>query len=99
MPRGASLLSGGLGGLLKQLQDNGQGQVANSWVGKGPNQEIAEGDLAKSIGADDIDALIQHTGLSRSALLDGLRRELPGVIDELTPDGRMPTGDEISQRV
>ena len=94
-----SVLSGGLGGLLKQFQENGQGPAANSWVGKGPNQEISEGDLAKSIGADDIDALIKHTGMPRSELLAGLRRELPGAIDELTPDGRVPTGDEISQRV
>ena len=94
-----SVLSGGLGGLLKQFQDNGQGQVANSWVGTGPNQDISESDLAKSIGSDDIDALAKHTGLSREELLAGLRRELPGAIDELTPDGRVPSGQELSQRV
>jgi hypothetical protein len=45
-----SVLSGGLGGLLKQFQDNGQGDVASTWVGKGPNQNISESDLARSIG-------------------------------------------------
>jgi uncharacterized protein YidB (DUF937 family) len=94
-----SVLSGGLGGLLKQFQDNGQGQVANSWVGTGPNQDISESDLAKSIGSDDIDALAQHTGLARDELLAGLRRELPGAIDELTPNGRVPSAQELSQRV
>ena len=94
-----SVLSGGLGGLLKQFQQNGQGEVANSWVGTGPNRDISENDLAKSIGMDDIDALSRHTGLSRDDLLSGLRRELPGAIDELTPDGRVPSGDELSQRV
>ena len=52
-----SMLSGGLGGLLNQFQQNGHGDAANSWVGKGPNQDISESDLAKSIGIDDIDAL------------------------------------------
>jgi len=94
-----SVLSGGLGGLLKQFQDNGQAQVANSWVGTGPNQDISESDLAKSIGADDIDTLAQHTGLPRDELLAGLRRELPGAIDELTPNGRVPSPQELSQRV
>jgi uncharacterized protein YidB (DUF937 family) len=94
-----SVLSGGLGGLLKQFQQNGQGEVANSWVGTGPNRDISENDLARSIGMDDIDALSRHTGLSRDDLLSGLRRELPGAIDELTPDGRVPSGDELSQRV
>ena len=94
-----SVLSGGLGGLLKQFQDNGQAQVANSWVSTGPNQDISESDLAKSIGSDDIDTLAQHTGLPREELLSGLRRELPGAIDELTPNGRVPSPQELSQRV
>ena len=94
-----SILSGGLGGLLNQFQQNGQGDIANSWVGKGPNQNISESDLAKSIGSEDIDMLSQHTGLSRDELLSGLSRELPGAIDELTPDGRVPTADEASRWV
>jgi uncharacterized protein YidB (DUF937 family) len=94
-----SVLSGGLGGLLKQFEDNGQAQVAKSWVGTGPNQDISESDLAKSIGTNDINALAQHTGLSRDELLAGLRRELPGAIDELTPNGRVPSPQELSQRV
>jgi len=94
-----TVLSGGLGGLLKQLQDNGHGQAASSWVGSGPNQDISESDLAKSIGSDEINALVKHTGMSQSELLAGLRRELPGAVDELTPDGRLPSGEELSQRV
>jgi uncharacterized protein YidB (DUF937 family) len=94
-----SILSGGLGGLLNQFQQNGQGEVANSWVGKGPNQNISESDLAKSIGSEDIDELSRHTGLPRDELLSGLSRELPGAIDELTPDGRVPTADEASRWV
>ena len=42
-----SILSGGLGSLLEQFQQNGQGQAAQSWVGKGPNQDISENDLAQ----------------------------------------------------
>jgi uncharacterized protein YidB (DUF937 family) len=94
-----SLLNGGLGSLLEQFQQNGQGQAAASWVGKGPNQNISESDLAKSIGIEDIDALAQHTGLSRNELLSGLSRELPSAIDELTPDGRLPTEQEASRWV
>lgn len=94
-----NVLGGGLGSLIEQMQRNGQGEAANSWVGKGPNQDIATNDLAKAIGADDIDALAKHTGLSRDDLLAGLRRELPGAVDELTPNGRLPTTDEASRWV
>ncbi|AMN41899.1 YidB family protein [Rhodoplanes sp. Z2-YC6860] len=89
-----SILSGGLGSLLQQMQQNGQGHVAQSWVGTGENHDISEGDLAKSIGIDDIDAVANQTGMSRDELLAGLRRELPGAIDKLTPHGRLPTEDE-----
>jgi uncharacterized protein YidB (DUF937 family) len=60
---------------------------------------ISESDLAKSIGTDDIDALVKHTGLSRNELLAGLSRELPNAIDELTPEGRLPSPDEASRWV
>src|SRR5690606_42045869 len=40
-----SVLSGGLGELLNQLQKKGHSETANSWVGPGPNKQIAPRDL------------------------------------------------------
>jgi uncharacterized protein YidB (DUF937 family) len=94
-----SVISGGLGDLLKQFQQNGQGEVANSWVGKGENKPIAPGDLANALGADQIDSLASRSGMSREELLRGLSQYLPGVIDHLTPDGRLPTESELSGRI
>jgi uncharacterized protein YidB (DUF937 family) len=92
-----SVLSGGLGEVLKQLQDAGQGDVAKSWVGNGPNKAIAPDDLASALGADKINALMAHSGLSRDDLLAGLSQYLPQVVDHLTPDGRAPTEQEVSR--
>ncbi len=94
-----SVLSGGLNDLLKQLQQSGQGQTAQSWVGHGPNQEISSNDLAKALGADQISTLMSHTGLSREDLLAGLSQHLPDVVNQLTPDGRVPTEQELSQSI
>jgi uncharacterized protein YidB (DUF937 family) len=94
-----SVISGGLGDLLRQLQQGGHGDAANSWVGKGPNKEIAPGDLSKAIGADQLDQLSSQSGLSRDDLLKGLSQYLPQVIDHLTPDGRLPTDEEVSKRL
>jgi uncharacterized protein YidB (DUF937 family) len=94
-----SILSGGLGDLMKQLQQGGQGDAANSWVGKGQNKPIAPGDLANALGADQIDALASQAGMSRNDLLQGLSQYLPGVIDHLTPDGRLPDANEMSGRL
>ena len=94
-----SVISGGLGDLLKQFQQNGQGDTANSWVGKGENKPIAPGDLANALGANQIDSLASQSGLSRDELLSGLSQYLPGVVDHLTPDGRLPTEQELSGRI
>jgi uncharacterized protein YidB (DUF937 family) len=94
-----SVISGGLGDLLKQLQQGGQGDAANSWVGKGPNKAVSPGDLASALGADQIDSLSAQSGLSPDDLLKGLSQYLPKVVDHLTPDGRLPTDDEVSERL
>lgn len=93
-----SVLSGGLGDLLKQFQQNGQGDVAESWVGPGANKQIAPNDLAAALGADQIDQLTSRTGLSREQLLQDLSQELPDAVDDFTPNGRVPTEDEAASR-
>jgi uncharacterized protein YidB (DUF937 family) len=92
-----SVLNGGLNDLLKQLQEAGQGDVAKSWVGTGPNKTISPNDLASALGADQVRALSAHSGLSQDDLLDGLSQYLPQVVDHLTPNGRVPTDQEISR--
>jgi uncharacterized protein YidB (DUF937 family) len=94
---GGSVLSGGLGNLIKQMQQNGYGRQAQSWVGHGENEAIPPNDLAKALGADDIDMLTQQTGMNRDELLSGLSQHLPNLVDQLTPEGRVPTEEEASE--
>lgn len=93
------VLGGGLNELLKGFQQSGHAQQAQSWVGAGANEEISPNDLASALGGDTLDALTQQTGMSRDELLSGLSQQLPDFIDQLTPDGRMPTHDEWSRMV
>jgi uncharacterized protein YidB (DUF937 family) len=94
-----SILSGGIGDLLKQFQQSGQSETADSWVSPGPNKQISPGDLANALGADQINSLTAQTGLSREELLSGLSQHLPEVINRLTPDGRLPTENELAGRL
>lgn len=84
------ILSGGLNDLIKQLQQSGLHEEAHSWIGSGPNKTIAPNDLAQALGPDQINALMDHSGLSRDELLEGLSQHLPRVIDQLTPEGKVP---------
>ena len=92
-----SLLSGGLSNLIKDLQNAGHGQAAQSWVGTGPNQPIPPNELGDAIGEDTIAALSKQTGMSRGDLLAALSRHLPEVVDRLTPQGRVPNEREAQQ--
>jgi uncharacterized protein YidB (DUF937 family) len=92
-----TVLNGGLGGLLKQLEQSGQGDVARSWVGPGTNKTISGDDLASALGGDTLNTLTQQTGMNRDDLLNGLSRYLPHFVDQLTPDGRLPTEEEAER--
>jgi uncharacterized protein YidB (DUF937 family) len=83
-------LNNGLGQMLERFHQAGQGEVAQSWVNQGPNQEIAPHQLEGAIGTDVLSTLTQRTGLSREELLARLSRELPQAVDRYTPDGRLP---------
>ena len=94
-----SVVSGGLGNLVKELQERGYGDVAKSWVGPGQNQDIAPHDLEHALGSDTIDTLTRQTGIGRDELLAGLSDHLPDLIDQLTPNGRLPSEQEAATMV
>ena len=95
--QGAGGLLGGLGGLLNKLQQGGLGNATNSWVGSGQNQPVSPGQLGSALGPNIIKTLAQQTGLSEDELTKQLSQVLPGVVDKLTPNGRLPTIAELSQ--
>ena len=90
-------LLGGLGGLLDKLQNGGLGNVVNSWVGPGQNQPVSPNQLGPALGPDIIKTLAQRSGLSEEELTRQLSQVLPGLVDRLTPSGRLPTLAELSQ--
>ena len=90
-------LSGGLGELIDRFKQNGQGDTVDSWVGTGPNKQIAPSQLEQAIGPDVLATLSRQTGLSKEELLARLSRELPSAVDKYTPQGRLPSEAEYSR--
>ena len=94
---GSGGLLGGLGGLLDKLQKGGLANAANSWVGSGQNQAVPPGQLGSALGPDIIKTLAQRSGISEEEITKQLSQILPGVVDKLTPQGRLPTMAELSE--
>src|SRR5215472_4945751 len=94
---GAGGLLGGLGGLVDKLQKGGLGNLVNSWVGAGQNQPVSPNQLGPALGPDIIKTLAQRSGLPEEELTRHLSQVLPGLVDKLTPNGRLPTLAELSE--
>lgn len=80
---------GGLGELLDRFRATGRGDAVDSWVQQGPNQHIEPAHVESAIDPETLDALSRQTGMSRGEILERLARNLPEVVDEMTPDGKL----------
>ena len=94
---GRSSLSSGLADLVRQFTAAGHGNAAQSWVAPGQNKQLQEQDFAQVIGDDTLDELVTKTGLSRAELIHRLTAAVPKVINQLTPEGRLPTEAEAEK--
>ena len=92
-----STLSGGLGELVNRFKTAGQSHAADSWITTGANLPVQPPELEAALGDDTLAELEQKTGLSRAELLRRLSASLPDVVNQLTPDGRLPTTAEAGR--
>jgi uncharacterized protein YidB (DUF937 family) len=63
-------------------------------VSTGANKPVSPPELEQALGEERIQWLMHQTGLPRDQLLTGLSQQLPGLVDKLTPGGRVPTAPE-----
>ncbi len=79
-------------GLMQQFQQAGLGQQAGSWVSTGANLPISADQLSKVLGGSQLQQMASIAGMEPSQFGDQLSQLLPQLIDQLTPNGQMPTG-------
>jgi uncharacterized protein YidB (DUF937 family) len=88
---------GGLQNLISQFDAKGLGDVIGSWVGTGQNKSISPDQLQNVLGSDVLGGIASKLGLNVNDLSSQLSNLLPGVVDKLTPEGKVPEGDILSQ--
>ncbi|HNP34842.1 MAG TPA: YidB family protein [Woeseiaceae bacterium] len=81
---------GGLGDLVSSLKSGGLGDAVSSWLGVGDNQAVDPAKLEKALGSDKISSFARQAGISGSEASTLLAGMLPGIIDKLSPDGKLP---------
>jgi uncharacterized protein YidB (DUF937 family) len=82
---------GGIQGVVSQLEQQGLGGVARSWISTGANQPISADQISKVFGGSGVlGQLAAKAGMSPQDLTQKLSQVLPAAIDKLTPGGTIP---------
>ncbi len=87
---------GGLAGLVQKFQQAGLGDVVASWIASGPNKPISADQLGQVLGANALGGVAQQTGMGGNELMGQLAQLLPQLVDQLTPDGKLPDAGQLS---
>lgn len=87
--------AGGLQGILAKLQQGGLAEVAASWVGTGANQPVSPEALGRALGPDLLGQIAQQLGGNAQQAAGTLAQVLPGLIDQLTPQGQLPADNGL----
>lgn len=92
-------LNASLGALLEQLQASGLDDIVKSWLGNGDNKPVQPDHLGNALGQEKVGQMADKAGCTQDDLLSQLAKALPGLIDNLTKGGNVPTQQDISQRL
>lgn len=90
--------SGGKTGVeqvVSNMQAQGLGPKADSWVGPGPSEPISPDEAEQALGPDKVQQLSDESGVPKDQVKHGLSALLPGVMNHLTPDGKLPNPDQL----
>ncbi len=93
------LQGGGLQQLIASFQQKGLGDLIGSWVSTGPNPPVSADQLKQALGPDKLTQLAQQTGLDTESVARQLSNVLPGLVDKLTPDGSVPEGGALQEKL
>lgn len=86
--------AGGLGNLTGMLSQLGLGDQVNSWIGTGENQPVTADQIQSSLGQNGtLTQIAQQAGVSEQEAAGGLADLLPGLINKLTPNGKIDAND------
>jgi uncharacterized protein YidB (DUF937 family) len=79
--------------LLQTFHEKGLGGIASSWVGTGENQSISAEQIQNVVGEERIQQFAAKVGIPPEQASSKLAEYLPQIIDRLTPNGQVPSGN------
>ena len=92
------LMNGGLQKILGRLQQNGKGTKGQSWVASGPNEPADAADIRDALDKDELAGIANQLGVSEDEAAQAVAQVLPDVVDQVTPEGKVPPDEELDEK-
>ena len=83
-------VTGGVGGLVDAFQKGGLSEVAQSWVSSGQNLPVSPEQIQAVLGSGVVGQFAEKLGVDPQTAAAKLSEILPGLVDKLTPGGKLP---------
>jgi uncharacterized protein YidB (DUF937 family) len=90
---------GGLESVLGMFRSKGMDQEADSWVGTGANIGVSAAQVQQVFGKSALGDMAEKLGMSQGEASSAMAKVLPELVNQMTPEGRVPENhnDLISQ--
>jgi uncharacterized protein YidB (DUF937 family) len=85
----------GLSGLVQQFEQQGLGQVMQSWVGTGKNLPISADQIQQVLGNQYVQQFAQQHGIDLNTASQTIAQLLPQLVNHVTPDGQVPASGDV----
>jgi uncharacterized protein YidB (DUF937 family) len=79
----------------ERAQKEGLGDIFDSWVGKGENKPITGDQVKQAADPENVQRIADEAGVSVDEAAEELSKAMPEVVDKLSPEGQLPSDDEV----
>jgi uncharacterized protein YidB (DUF937 family) len=88
-----------LTGLVQDLDVGGLGDQLRSWVGTGENQTVTPDQIKQALPQEKLEEIAAARGVTTDQAATGISRLLPDLVNQLTPDGAIPSDEVLKERL
>lgn len=86
---------GALANLTTAFQQQGLGNILQSWIGAGQNLPISASQVQQVLGSGTLGEIAKHAGIAAPDAATALSSLLPQVVDKISPGGAAPAGNDL----
>jgi uncharacterized protein YidB (DUF937 family) len=80
-----------LSSITQKFRESGLDEQVSSWISKGQNLPVVGDQIERALGNETVANIAAKLGISQDQAADEIAEAMPEVVDEMTPEGRLPS--------